>query len=834
MRESTPSSPASSSDVGAGNQAWISTGDAQPATCTASHALGQVLTGRMVSQDSMGRDVSPSNTFMFQSPLPSGGRNSGDSRDDTSSTNRTSDRPDRPLSPSLEALVETLTERLLQGSVLQAAVTAAKAAEEASLRAVAAVEEIRTLKDTILQALPRSGWLSDSSDADSNAHSRLASYDSQGAGGASRSFPASADSAGAAPRSLRAAPASGVAQTMPQLTLAYTQGGQHLLLRPSFSSPIRHQGTAPTVIGAPMLRHHLPVVPAPAVQAAPDETAVDRAIAAVGLRNIEQEHLNEVLQAAATRRPEEASAAQPTNGTESSRLEVVLEETESAQRDDSSDLRLSLHVPNRTAPRLLIPGSLDEMSPENSPQRGSGASSLFTPGTPNRSESGSGALPNAIVREPASSGTPVSLEQAIILAAARRGTSSSSEFHSTPGSNTPSPAPAAAPGQSSPSRAVGGESHSRQAHLPASRRPRPKPKLGGLRVQLGKMGKMIASTAGVIPWGPSTRSKAYQIVVLFTSVAVFAGVLEEACRVGRDELVDDVYQLARLATPGLTYRGHVIRTIFAPLSVVLCAAGAVVALLCNTCLDGSKDFLGVVQALDEYATQQGYDDLQLMIAGADMLVFLGAFLAVVVLQWFSLPAYLPNGVKVGELCAAAIVFFIVMAHTLFLVSLCRKLQCMVENFCLRVIEHAEFLGAVKEWNVQHALLKKACHAAENCILVHLALVVVYILLFVVEGVQAGFQVSTFPRIVLVLWLSQIILKGASVTDHCMKVPTLINSINVDGEHVWDEERMYAVHFIASSRAGFSIANVNVSTKLLVTLAVIFGLAITDFFLRSGS
>merc|ERR1712107_790978 len=93
-----------------------------------------------------------------------------------------------------------------------------------------------------------------------------------------------------------------------------------------------------------------------------------------------------------------------------------------------------------------------------------------------------------------------------------------------------------------------------------------------------------------------------------------------------------------------------------------------------------------------------------------------------------------------------------------------------------------------------------------------AMAVLTVLVTVVDVQSKGVDaIVLVPTSLTILILVRALFSAAAVTDKCLAVPSLINSLT-SGERI-DEERQYVVQYIVNSAAGFYVFGVRMTTAI---------------------
>jgi len=180
----------------------------------------------------------------------------------------------------------------------------------------------------------------------------------------------------------------------------------------------------------------------------------------------------------------------------------------------------------------------------------------------------------------------------------------------------------------------------------------------------------------------------------------------------------------------------------------------------------------------------------------------------------------------GILHIASFAFFtgVLLGLALCTLNVCGALSGVIDVFCISVVEKPRILGAIHEWNVLQAVLRKGSNAIEFTIFTLQVVVVAMVLLGVIdftEG-QSG-PVALVPAILIAAVLGRAFLRAGGVTDKCARVPALVNSL-VFGVDM-DLQRQYVVDYILRSDAGFYVFELRLTSAMVLKFAYVCGVAV---------
>jgi hypothetical protein len=126
--------------------------------------------------------------------------------------------------------------------------------------------------------------------------------------------------------------------------------------------------------------------------------------------------------------------------------------------------------------------------------------------------------------------------------------------------------------------------------------------------------------------------------------------------------------------------------------------------------------------------------------------------------------------------------------------------------------------SVHEWNLLQAVLRKVSGAAEKGFLAVQSTAIALVtgvILAARDPSNLGDLAWLFSAALLVVGVMFIFFKAAEVSERCMRMPSVINSLNF-GECV-DARRHYLVEFISYSAAGFYVWEVRLTAAIALKL-----------------
>eukprot|EP00930_Biecheleria_cincta_P083472 TRINITY_DN73032_c0_g1_i1.p1 TRINITY_DN73032_c0_g1~~TRINITY_DN73032_c0_g1_i1.p1 ORF type:complete len:828 (+),score=130.63 TRINITY_DN73032_c0_g1_i1:35-2485(+) len=157
---------------------------------------------------------------------------------------------------------------------------------------------------------------------------------------------------------------------------------------------------------------------------------------------------------------------------------------------------------------------------------------------------------------------------------------------------------------------------------------------------------------------------------------------------------------------------------------------------------------------------------------------------------------------------------LLIAFLFSFLRICLSLHVMIDDFSSHVASTADFCGAAHEWNVLQALLRSSCARAQYLFLVLQTTIVASVTLGVFDFYNhPGRQTIFIAPAILLTGVAQLFLRAATVTDHCERLPSFVNSLSF-GE-ACSQDRMYLVEYIQHSKAGFYVFEVRLTSGIVL-------------------
>lgn len=180
--------------------------------------------------------------------------------------------------------------------------------------------------------------------------------------------------------------------------------------------------------------------------------------------------------------------------------------------------------------------------------------------------------------------------------------------------------------------------------------------------------------------------------------------------------------------------------------------------------------------------------------------------------------------------AHSLVVAILMLGLIFLLYVLRILIVTVDVFCYQSVSNPNILEATQSWNILQALLRKASTAMELGLLALLAMAAFAVPAFIVDQANLGTFSNTFnrqiPNVLIICGVLRVFVVAAAVTDKCMRVPSLVNSLSFGAGT--DRDRQHLVEYIAHSAAGFYICDVRLTLGMLTKFIYVWAVILFGF------
>mmetsp|Transcript_129108 Transcript_129108/g.373667 ORF Transcript_129108/g.373667 Transcript_129108/m.373667 type:complete len:712 (-) Transcript_129108:149-2284(-) len=166
----------------------------------------------------------------------------------------------------------------------------------------------------------------------------------------------------------------------------------------------------------------------------------------------------------------------------------------------------------------------------------------------------------------------------------------------------------------------------------------------------------------------------------------------------------------------------------------------------------------------------------------------------------------------------------------FLSYVVRVLIITVDVFSYECVQDPNVPKATDSWNLLQALLRKASTTVERGLLMLLGLAACTVPAILLDNLALGSYIETvrvqLPHILIMCGVLRIFVIAAAVTDKCLRVPALINTLTF-GEGA-DRERLHLVEYIVHSAAGFYVCDVRLTLGMVTKFTYIWFVILSGF------
>jgi len=178
---------------------------------------------------------------------------------------------------------------------------------------------------------------------------------------------------------------------------------------------------------------------------------------------------------------------------------------------------------------------------------------------------------------------------------------------------------------------------------------------------------------------------------------------------------------------------------------------------------------------------------------------------------------------------------VVVVLTYCQLHVCAGLELMVDSFCVEFLAESNFREGVAQWNTIQALMRRASHTIDlSSLSVQTSVLTATVLLGMDVMLGSGNVEHAFPGLPSCVLLMAIMqfgqYKAAVVTQKCLRMPALVNSLAIEGEAI-NSERQYMVQFIMQSAAGFYVRGVRLTPFMVFKAAYLCVMIMIGFAMR---
>lgn len=258
------------------------------------------------------------------------------------------------------------------------------------------------------------------------------------------------------------------------------------------------------------------------------------------------------------------------------------------------------------------------------------------------------------------------------------------------------------------------------------------------------------------------------------------------------------------------------------LTDIAMAFGGLVSL--SLVLYREEPYLAHVLLLRTYAEHEDFQELWLRNAHVDTIVTVLIWIAAVAERVRGSDVFLQESDpwEYMRILSFAVSSLILCSVAYCILYFCSSMMCVVDSFCIRVVEGQKFAAAVPLWNSVQALLRKTSDTCSEAMCLLQAVVFLVCMFGTVDVYQSAMGNENVnvhllvPALVVLIAVSRIVFRAADVAGKCERVPPLINSF-VFGPDV-DETRQYLVQYVLNSAAGFYVFNLRLTSEMAFNYA----------------
>lgn len=156
----------------------------------------------------------------------------------------------------------------------------------------------------------------------------------------------------------------------------------------------------------------------------------------------------------------------------------------------------------------------------------------------------------------------------------------------------------------------------------------------------------------------------------------------------------------------------------------------------------------------------------------------------------------------------------------YVLHVCQCLTKLIDAFCYQVIEQPGFAQALHTWSLLQALCRTSCSSIQFAFLALQATATALVLVSIVQVVETDITrfLSSLPALVVAMAVFRTSIWAAAVTDKCLRVPMLVNSVSVGID--LDPDRLYVVQYIEHSQAGFYLFELRLTSETVLKTAYV--------------
>lgn len=264
---------------------------------------------------------------------------------------------------------------------------------------------------------------------------------------------------------------------------------------------------------------------------------------------------------------------------------------------------------------------------------------------------------------------------------------------------------------------------------------------------------------------------------------------------------------------------------------VLLAGAAAMLLVSFGFLRSLRRLDGLMSTLQSYAYQHELFEMWHRCAIQDVVPILALFLGAVLLHVkdsYSAADSI-SGTFVYAFVSGAVGSVLMIGFS-FLLYVLRILTVTVDVFCYKSVQHPDVSEAFESWNMLQALLRRASTSVELGLLILLAIAGFTVPALVLDRAMLGSYSATcrlqLPYMLVVCGVLRVFVSAAAVTDKCMRVPALINSLSFGPGT--ERERHHLIEYIYHSAAGFYICDMRLTLGMVAKFIYVWLIVLFTF------
>lgn len=161
---------------------------------------------------------------------------------------------------------------------------------------------------------------------------------------------------------------------------------------------------------------------------------------------------------------------------------------------------------------------------------------------------------------------------------------------------------------------------------------------------------------------------------------------------------------------------------------------------------------------------------------------------------------------------------------------------MIDAFCCDIVGQTPLWEVAHVWNLTQAVLRKASHSVEHCLLALCGVVAFTVPSLIVEvGVLGGRSTALpahLPGMLVTCGVLYVLLLAATISEQCARVPALINAISFGPGT--EEARQRTVTYVKHSAAGFYVFGMRLTTATVMKIMYVWCILVLGLLTKLGS